>query len=52
MRAKNLPALSDVRDYRHPMIAATRGLSFADHVTKRNGASGDENEIDHNMDGR
>ena len=28
----------------HPVIAATRALRFADHVTKRNGGSGDENE--------
>ena len=27
----------------HPVIAATRALRFADHVTKRNGGSGDEN---------
>ena len=30
--------------YGHPVIAATRALRFADHVTKRNGGSGDENE--------
>ena len=30
--------------YGHPVIAATRALCFADHVTKRNGGSGDENE--------
>ena len=29
--------------YGHPVIAATRALRFVDHVTKRNGASGDEN---------
>ena len=29
----------------HPVIAATRALRFADHVTKRNGGSGDENEL-------
>ena len=29
--------------YGHPVIAATRALRFADHVTKRNGGSGDEN---------
>ena len=29
--------------YGHPVIAATRALLFADHVTKRNGGSGDEN---------
>ena len=27
----------------HPVIAATRALPFSDHVTKRNGGSGDEN---------
>ena len=32
--------------YGHPVIAATRALRFADHVTKRNGGSGDENEED------
>ena len=31
--------------YGHPVIAATRALRFADHVTKRNGGSGDENEL-------
>ena len=31
--------------YVHPVIAATRALRFADHVTKRNGGSGDENGI-------
>ena len=30
--------------YGHPVIAATRALHFANHVTKRNGGSGDENE--------
>ena len=30
--------------YGHPVIAATRALRFADHVTKRNGGSGDEND--------
>jgi len=29
--------------YRHPVIAATRALRFADHVIKRSGGSGDEN---------
>ena len=29
--------------YGHPVIAATRALRFSDHVTKRNGGSGDEN---------
>ena len=29
--------------YGHPVIAATRALRFVDHVTKRNGGSGDEN---------
>ena len=29
--------------YGHPVIAATRALRFADHVTKRNGDAGDEN---------
>ena len=31
--------------YGHPEIAATRALRFADHVTKRNGGSGDENAV-------
>ena len=31
--------------YGHPVIAATRALRFADYVTKRNGDSGDENEV-------
>ena len=31
--------------YGHPVIA-TRALRFADHVTKRNGGSGDENGND------
>ena len=31
--------------YGHPVIAAARVLRFADHVTKRNGGSGDENEV-------
>ena len=31
--------------YGHPVIAATRALRFADHVTKRNGGSGDENDL-------
>ena len=31
--------------YGHPVIAATRALRFADHVTERNGGSGDENEL-------
>ena len=30
--------------YGHPVIAATRALRFSDHVTKRNGGSGDEND--------
>ena len=29
--------------YGHPVMAATRALRFSDHVTKRNGCSGDEN---------
>ena len=29
--------------YGHPVMAATRALRFSDHVTKRNGGSGDEN---------
>ena len=29
--------------YGHPVLAATRTLRFSDHVTKRNGGSGDEN---------
>ena len=29
--------------YGHPVIAATRAFHFADHVTKRNRGSGDEN---------
>ena len=29
---------------RHPVVAATRALRFADHVTKRNEGSGNENE--------
>lgn len=31
--------------YGHPVIAATRALRFSDHVTKRNGGSGDENGV-------
>ena len=31
--------------YGHPVIAATRALRFADHVTKRNVGSGDENGV-------
>ena len=31
--------------YGHPITAATRALRFADHETKRNGGSGDENDI-------
>ena len=31
--------------YGHPVMAATRALRFSDHVTKRNGGSGDENGI-------
>ena len=30
--------------YGHLVIAATRALRFSDHVTKRNGGSGDEND--------
>ena len=30
---------------RHPVVAATRALRFADHVTKRNEGSGNENGI-------
>ena len=33
--------------YGHPVIAATRALRFSDHVTKRNGGSGDENDSFH-----
>jgi len=29
----------------HPLIVATRALLFADHATKRNGGSGDENAL-------
>ena len=29
--------------YGHPVMAAARALRFSDHVTKRNGGSGDEN---------
>ena len=29
--------------YGHPVVAATRALCFADHMTKRNGGSSDEN---------
>ena len=29
--------------YGHPVMAVTRALRFSDHVTKRNGGSGDEN---------
>ena len=29
--------------YGHPVMAATRALRFSDHVTKRNGGSGDDN---------
>ena len=29
--------------YRHPVFAATGALRFADHATKRNGGSGDNN---------
>ena len=28
---------------RHPVVAATRAFRFADHVTKRNEGSGNEN---------
>ena len=31
---------------RHPVVAATRALRFADHVTKRNEGSGNENGLD------
>ena len=31
--------------YGHPVIAAIRALRFSDHVTKRNGGSGEENAI-------
>ena len=31
---------------RHPVVAATRALRFADHVTKRNEGSGNENAGD------
>ena len=31
--------------YGHPVMAATRALRFSDHVTKRNGGSGDENAL-------
>ena len=31
--------------YGLPVIAATRALRFADHMTKRNGGSGDENGL-------
>ena len=30
--------------YGHPVIAATRALRFSDHVTNKNGGSGDEND--------
>ena len=30
--------------YGYPVIAVTRALGFSDHVTKRNGGPGDENE--------
>ena len=30
---------------RHPVVAATRALRFADHVTKRNEGSGNENAV-------
>ena len=30
--------------YGHPVIAATTALRFPDHVTERNGGSGDEND--------
>ena len=33
--------------YRHPVIAATRAPRLPDHVTKRNGGSGDENVEKH-----
>ena len=31
--------------YGHPVMTATRALRFSDHVTKRNGGSGDENAL-------
>ena len=31
--------------YGHLVIAVTRALRFSDHVTKRNGGSGDENVL-------
>ena len=30
--------------YGHPVMAVTRALRFSDHLTKRNGGSGDEND--------
>ena len=33
--------------YGHPVMAVTRALRFSDHVTKRNGGSGDENADRH-----
>ena len=43
MWVKNAHAVPEI--YGHPVIAATRALRFADHVTKGNGGSGDENEV-------
>ena len=31
--------------YGHPVVAASRALRFSDHVTKRNGGSGNENGV-------
>ena len=31
--------------YGHPVIATARALRFSDHVTQRNGDSGDENVV-------
>ena len=49
MQAKSTHALPDVRDIRTSgngiVMAATRALRFSDHVTKRNGGSGDENGV-------
>ena len=35
---------------RHPVVAATRALRFADHVTKRNEGSGNENAFSSGRD--
>ena len=37
---------------RHPVVAATRALRFADHVTKRNEGSGNENDVNRTPVGR